>query len=255
LQTQLQMTVMHKMAADKEQFRIEHGVFDEFTKKNINKLSSQGYFQELTNYVALGKEANVYLGKKDDGSYCCVKIYRVENCNFKKMYGYIKNDPRYADLKGRRREIIFSWVQREFRNLHKAREAGVRVPTPYAVEKNVIVMELIGEPTNLAPQIKNIAPVDPDAFIADIVEQMRLLYQKVGIVHADLSMFNILNDDEKPVIIDMSQSTAKEDTNAGEYIRRDIENIATYAKRVGVSFDIEAVTKKIIGNDNLNKKK
>ena len=235
------------MAADKEKFRIEHGVFDAFTNKNIQKLSGQGYFSELTNYVALGKEANVYLAKKDDGGYVCVKIYRVENCNFNKMYSYIRSDPRYADLKGRRREIIFAWVQREYRNLHKAREAGVRVPTPYAIEKNVLVMELIGPAEGVAPQIKNSMPKDPEQFIEQIVEQMRLLYKKAGIVHADLSMFNILNDDEKPVIIDMSQATAKEDRNAPDYLRRDIENIATYAKRMGVSFSLEdtfqAITK------------
>ena len=233
------------MAADKEQFRIEHGVFDDFTKKNIQKLSTQGYFHELTNYVALGKEANVYLAKKDDGTYCCVKIYRVENCNFKKMFGYIKSDPRYADLRGRRREIIFTWVAREYRNLHKAREAGVRVPTPYAVEKNVLVMELIGKNDEIAPQLKASAPLDPEKFMNDVIEQMRLLYQKAGIVHADLSMFNILNDFDKPVIIDMSQATAKEDTNANEYLMRDADNICAYAKRMGLNFEPASVIEKV----------
>lgn len=234
------------MAADKEKFRIEHGVFDAFTNKNVQKLSSQGYFTDLTNYVALGKEANVYLGKKADGGYVCVKIYRVENCNFTKMYSYIRSDPRYADLKGRRREIIFTWVQREYRNLHKSRVAGVRVPTPYAIEKNVLVMELIGTNDAIAPQIKSSMPKDPEAFIEQIVAQMRLLYQKAGIVHSDLSMFNILNDDEKPVIIDMSQGTDKMDRNAPDYLRRDIENIATYAKRMGVEFNVDKVLAQII---------
>jgi len=236
------------MAADKEKFRIEHGVFDDFTRKNIQKLSSQGYFHELTNYVALGKEANIFLAKKDDGTFCCVKIYRVENCNFKKMYSYIRSDPRYTELNGRRREIIFAWVQREYRNLHKAREAGVRVPTPLAIEKNVLVMELIGEPNAPAPQLKDQMPADPSDFISQVIEQMRLLYQKVGIIHADLSMFNILNDDEKPVIIDMSQATAKEDHNAPDYLARDIENLCIYAKRIGVVLDSVAVKKQIIGD-------
>lgn len=229
------------MAADKEKFRIEHGVFDAFTNKNVQKLASQGYFSELTNYVALGKEANVYLGKKSDGGFVCVKIYRVENCNFTKMYSYIRSDPRYADLKGRRREIIFTWVQREYRNLHKSRVAGVRVPTPLAIEKNVLVMELIGTHDSIAPQIKSSMPKNPEEFVEEIVKQMKLMYEKAGIVHSDLSMFNILNDDEKPVIIDMSQGTDINDRNAPEYLRRDVENIATYAKRMGVEFEVEKV--------------
>lgn len=225
----------------REKYKIHNNVFDEFTNKNLHKLSSQGYFEELESAHGLGKEANIFSAKTKDGSFVIVKIYRLENCNFNKMYGYIKSDPRYAKLKGRRREIIFAWVQREFRNLLKAREVGVHVPTPLAVNDNVIVMELIGDGRDIALQLKNTRVEDPKKIVDDIIEQMRLLYQKAEIVHADLSPFNILVKDEQPVIIDMSQSTDIKDQNAREYLERDVDNILNYAKRNDLEYDKEKV--------------
>jgi RIO kinase 1 len=229
----------------RERFKIHNNVFDEFTLRNLHKLASQGYFDELASAHGLGKEANIFSAKTVDGSYVIVKIYRLENCNFNKMYGYIKSDPRYGSLKGRRREIIFAWVQREFRNLLKAREVGVHVPTPIAVLDNIIVMELIGNKDELALQLKNTRVDDPKKVVDAILKQMQILYQKAEIVHADLSPFNILVKDEEPVIIDMSQSTSITDQNANEYLERDITNILSYAKRNGIEYDAQKVKEKI----------
>ena len=125
----------------KEEWKIYKNVFDNFTLLNLHKLSSQGHFDELTSPVALGKEANVFSAVKGSGR-IIVKIYRLENCNFNKMYSYIAPDPRYAGVKKRKRLVVLSWVQREYRNLLKAREV-IRVPTPIAVKDNVLLMEFI----------------------------------------------------------------------------------------------------------------
>ena len=174
-----------------EKFQVMHNVFDEFTNRTIFKLISEGYFDGLESAIALGKEANIFSAKKGEDR-VMVKIYRLEACDFNRMYDYIKQDPRYADLKGKKREIIFSWVQREYRNLLKAREAGVRVPTPFTFKNNVLVLEFIGKGNDIAPRLVTQKPKNPNRFFEEIVINIKKLY-KAGLVHADLSAFNILN--------------------------------------------------------------
>ncbi|MBW3017158.1 Kae1-associated serine/threonine protein kinase, partial [Candidatus Woesearchaeota archaeon] len=170
--------------------------------------------------------------------------YRLEACDFTRMYEYIRTDPRYIELKHHKRKIIFSWTQREYRNLLKAREAGVKCPTPYAFENNVLVMEFIGD-EKACPQAKNCAPRNAKKFIKDVVDEMRKLH-KAGIVHGDLSEYNILNKDGSPVLIDFSQETQKNNPIFGELLERDIKNIARYAKKLDAGFDEEKI-KKILG--------
>lgn len=229
----------------KDKYSVEHDVFDSFTEKTLFKLQSQGQLKDLKSDLLQGKEAHIFLSHKKDGSAVIVKIYRLENANFNKMHQYIRSDPRYQHLKGNKRQTIFHWVQREFRNLLLAREAGVRVPTPYAFDNNVLIMQFIGDGDIPAMQLKNTSIENPESFIEDIFVHMKLLYQKAELVHADLSMFNILVHDQKPYFIDMSQSTSIADVNAKDYLRRDIKNIAQYAKKVGVIVDEEEQFQKI----------
>ncbi len=235
----------------KEEYKTLKDVFDLFTEKNLFKLITQGYIDGLHGPISVGKEANIFTAKKDD-EIRIVKIYRLQTCDFNRMYDYIKADPRYAGLKNNRREVIFSWAHREYRNLLKAREAEVRVPTPYTVFKNILIMEFIGDEM-AAQKIKDAPPKKPKEFFDEIVEQMRKLY-KAGIVHADLSGFNILNYDEKPVFIDMSQSTPLENSNAEEFLKRDVHNICVLFKKWGVKAEEEEVLKKIKAPDKSGKK-
>ena len=241
----------------KERWKVYGNVFDEFTIKTLQKLSTQGYFTDLKSSLSLGKEANIFSATKDDGSLVIVKIYRLQNCNFNAMFNYIKTDPRYANLHGQKRRIIFEWVRREFRNLLKARESGVRVPTPIHFLHNVIVMEFISDDEDLAlpaPQVKNAIIHDPANFFSQILKQMQLLYTHAQIVHADLSMFNILMQNQQPIFIDMSQSTAINDPHAKEYLLRDCQNMMVLAKRIGVSVDMDTLYADIIADQKADVK-
>jgi len=229
----------------REKFKTYANVFDEHTINLLFKLSTQGYFEELESSISLGKEANIFTATRKDGSTLIVKIYRLENCNFNGMFNYIKTDPRYAHLKGKKRKIIFEWVKREFRNLTKARDAGLRVPTPIFFKDNVILMNLVGERDEIAPQAKDSLIDEPEEFMTELLSQMRMLYQDAKLVHGDLSMYNILVQDQKPVLIDMSQTTAFDDPNAREYLIRDIKNITFMAKRMGVTLDVDEVLEQI----------
>ncbi|MBN2423217.1 serine protein kinase RIO [Candidatus Woesearchaeota archaeon] len=225
----------------KEGWKIYKNVFDEFTIKTIFKLITQGYFEGLTSPCKIGKESNVFLAKKNNEQ-LIVKIYRLESCNFNKMYDYIKSDPRYSKLKKQRRKVIFSWVQREYRNLLKAREA-INVPTPYTFINNVLVMEMIGD-DEPALQLKDLIPENLESFFNKTLDAVKKLY-KTGIVHADLSEFNILNYNEKPYFIDFSQGTSVKDQRAEELMERDIWNLCRFFRRYGLELNTEEILKKI----------
>jgi len=228
----------------KEKFKTLKNVFDLFTEKNLFKLISQGYIDGLHSPLSIGKEANLFTAQKSDTTRV-VKIYRLQTCDFNKMFDYIRADPRYSGLKKKRREVIFSWAHREYRNLLKAREGGVRVPTPYSVLYNILIMEFIGD-EQVALKLKDKKPEHPEKFFREIITQMKRLY-KANLIHADLSGFNILNYHDKPVFIDMSQSTPLENPNAMGYLKRDIHNICVLFKKWGVDTDENAVLTSITG--------
>ncbi len=236
-----------KKSKPNEKFKTWGDVFDRFTQKVVYKLITQGHFEGLQSPISIGKESNVFSAVKKDGSRVMVKIYRLETCDFNRMYDYIKDDPRFSNLKRGKRNIIFLWVQREFRNLLKAREAGVSVPTPFTFSKNVLLLELIGDEMSVAPKLKDSMPKNPKAFFGKILDNMKRLH-KAGLVHADLSPFNILNHNEMPVFIDFSQCAPLESSRAEEYFERDIRNICNFFKKNGLNVNESDVKEKILNN-------
>ncbi|MBR9676831.1 serine protein kinase RIO [Candidatus Woesearchaeota archaeon] len=228
----------------REKHKTYKAVFDEVTERNLFKLSSQGHFEELKNPFSIGKEANIFTAIKKDKTQVIVKIYRVQNANFNQMYNYLKQDPRALSLKKNRRQVVFSWTKREYRNLLLARQ-NIKVPTPHAQLYNIIVMELIGDVLP-SPQLKNATPANINEFYDKTIENMKKLY-KSGLVHGDLSEFNILNYNEHPVFIDFSQSTITKSHNAKELLERDIKNMYNYFTKKGVKTTIEQINKKITG--------
>ena len=226
-----------------EKFKTLKGVFDPATERTLFKLISQGHFDGLESPITIGKEANIFTARKGNEQ-VIAKIYRITTCDFNKMYNYLQPDPRFPRIKKQRRKIIFAWARREYRNLLKAREAGVRVPTPLAVMQNVLVIEYIGDEKGPARKVKDLAPKNPKQFMAETVKNVKKLY-KAGLIHADLSSFNILNFNEKPVFIDFSQATTLENPNAKEYLARDIRNLCTMFKKLGLEVSEEELKKMI----------
>jgi RIO kinase 1 len=227
----------------REAWKTYGNVFDEHSEQLLRKLASQGYFEELTGAIALGKEANVFSATTKDGSLVAVKIYRLQNCNFNKMYEYISQDPRYLSLRGRKRRIIFAWTQREFRNMLKARE-HIRVPTPLAFKDNILVMEYINQGTEAAPQLKDADMEHPKQIYDDVIAGVRDLYL-AGLIHGDLSAYNILLQQQKPVFIDLSQTTATDSPNAKELLLRDLTIISTFFKKHGIKREPEELFKEV----------
>ncbi|MFC2135777.1 serine protein kinase RIO [Bacteroidota bacterium] len=215
------------MAKNKEEWKVYKNVFSEFSLRTLFKLASEGHFEELEQPINMGKEANIFTANTKEGKHVIVKIYRLENCNFNKMYEYIAADPRYLKVQNQKRSIVFSWTQREYKNLMIAREA-IRVPTPITFKNNILVMEMIGEP---APMLKDLKPKKPEAFLKKVIENIQKI-KKEGLVHGDLSEFNILNNHEEPVFIDFSQSTLTKSPSAKELYKRDLNNIKRFFKKL-----------------------
>lgn len=243
----MQDLISQKRQSGDEDRKVASEIFDKLTLQTLYKLANQGYLDLLNGAVSTGKEANVLKGVKDDGSYLAVKIYRIATSDFRKMQYYIAGDPRFKVRLGNKRQLIKAWVNKEFRNLTRLKDAGVNVPEPSTSLNNVLIMEYIGdEEGNPAPTVKNLPPQDPDDFYEKLVREMDMFLNKANLVHGDLSSYNIINYDEKPVIIDVSQSVVRDHVIAGELLERDIKNISFEFSKMGVDTSIEDLTQRLI---------
>jgi RIO kinase 1 len=115
--------------------------------------------------------------------------------------------------------------------------------------RNVLVMEFIGKDSVRAPILKDVAPeIDPSEVYDKVAEYMRLLYQKAGLVHADLSEYNIMYYDQ-PVLIDMGQSVLLDHPSAEEFLVRDVKNIVRFFGALGVDCSEESLITEIREGD------
>jgi len=235
-----------RLEKDSEIYKIMASVFDQSTLLTLCKLVNRGVFEMIYGAVSTGKEANVFCASDRDGNFLAVKIYRIATSDFKTMHKYLIADPRYVRIPHERRRVIFAWASREFKNLQRAHEAGVRAPKPVDHEKNVLVMEFLGENGIPYPRMKDRAPDDPAKAFEMIVEDMRLLYQKARLVHADLSEYNILITPE-PYMIDFSMGTDTESPMSESYLERDIVNIVKYFEKLGVKSDVLEIKRYVMG--------
>nr|MDO8135803.1 serine protein kinase RIO [Candidatus Njordarchaeum guaymaensis] len=210
------------------------GVIDQSTLFTLNSLMNKGLFKVIHGVVATGKEANVYWAENAGGESFALKIYRTSTADFRHMREYVIGDPRFKRIRRGIRSIVFIWAEKEFKNLKIAAEVGVRVPKPIAVEKNVLVMEFIGQNGVPAPRLKDSPPKSPSKTFKTVLRYVKLLYSKGQIVHADLSEYNILVR-KGPVVIDISQAVHVSHPLSKEYLKRDLENIVKYFSSLGVS--------------------
>lgn len=228
---------MRMKRKDTDTLKVKENVFDTPTLKSLYNLSNKGFIRAMGGSISTGKEANVFLADGEDGE-IAVKIYRISTSTFNTMEDYILGDPRFTNIRHKKQDIIFAWTRKEFRNLERARNAGVQVPAPIITERNILLMEFMGEQGNPYPLLKETALENEDAqrIFDTIVEYMRALYMDANLVHADLSEYNIMINphDLSPILIDMGQSVTLEHSHANDFLHRDIQNIARFFKRFGV---------------------
>jgi RIO kinase 1 len=210
------------------------------TPSRIEPLVADGLVDKVVRQLMSGKEAMVYVVQCGD-EVLCAKVYKEANKRaFRQAVDYtegrkIKNSRQArAMAKGSRygrQEQEAAWQHAEVDALHRLAGAGVRVPTPYNFHEGVLLMELVtDENGSPAPRLNDVVLSADDArrYHAMLIRQVVLMLC-AGIVHGDLSEYNILIDSEGPVIIDLPQAIdAAANNNASRMLERDVENLASY---------------------------
>jgi RIO kinase 1 len=222
---------LDKMSEDYDVF---DNVFDMPTLMTINELRSNRILQYIKSSLAAGKESKVYLAVAPNGALLIVKIYLTVSAEFKKRMQYIAGDPRFSEIKHGSRSLIMMWARKEFKNLQTARAAGVRVPLPIAVKKNVLVMEFIGDSEgNPMPALVHAEEITLNDY-QQVIEQMTMLYQKAKLVHADLSEYNIFKTDLGIMLFDFGSAVDLQHPNSKQFLLRDVMNINRFFEKRGI---------------------
>lgn len=210
------------------------------TPKRLQPLVEDGLVDQVLRQLMSGKEATVYVVQCGD-AIRCAKVYKEANKRgFHQAVHYtegrrVKNT-RQARAMGKgsrygRQEQEAAWQSHEVDALYRLAAAGVRVPQPYNFHEGVLLMELVADADgNPAPRLNDLAltPEQAREFHAMLIrEVVRMLC--VGIVHGDLSEYNVLVDSAGPVVIDLPQAVdAAANNNASRMLERDVANLATY---------------------------
>ncbi|MCP3868281.1 MAG: serine protein kinase RIO [Gammaproteobacteria bacterium] len=208
--------------------------------KRIQPLIEEGLVDEVIGQLMSGKEATVYIVRCGT-DIRCAKVYKEANKrSFKKAVLYRegrkgRNSRRTRAMeKGSRfgrDQQEEAWQNAEVDALYRLDNAGVRVPRPYGCFDGVLLMELItDEDGNVAPRLNDVS-MSTETALADHRIVIRYVTRMLcaGVIHGDLSEFNVLVDSDGPVIIDLPQAVdAAGNNNAQAMLTRDVNNITSY---------------------------
>lgn len=221
-------------------------VFDLSTLHSVEKLISDRIIDILDFPISTGKEGNVFRGVTPKKKLVAVKIYRISTLTFKHISNYILGDPRFKNISKNRRDMIFTWTQKEFKNLERLKKIKVNAPKPIAKINNVLVMEYIGSVTTPAPMMKDVILEKPIEIFDKLIGFINKMYNKAELVHSDISQFNVLIHKKNPYLIDLGQGVLLEHPLAIDFLKRDIHNIVTYFRKYNIKKDEDEIFKNVV---------
>ncbi len=208
--------------------------------KRLQPLVDDGMVDEVLYQLMSGKEAQVYVVRCGE-QICCAKVFKeAQKRSFKQAVEYqegrkVRNTRRARAMSKKTRygqkEQEDAWLNAEVDALYRLAEAGVRVPKPMGFVDGVLLMELIADADGkAAPRLDDVTLTPEQArdyhgrVIAEVVRML-----STGLIHGDLSEFNVLVDSNGPVIIDLPQAVnAASNNNAERMLERDVDNMRRY---------------------------
>jgi len=211
--------------------------------KRIVPLVEDGLVDEVVRQLMSGKEANVFVVRCGE-EVRCAKVYKEANQrSFRQSVDYtegrkVKNSRRARAMEkgtryGRKAQEQ-AWQSAEVDALYRLAAAGVRVPRPYNFHEGVLLMELVtDEHGNAAPRLNDLELTAEQARAHHRTLMMQVVRMLcAGVVHGDLSEFNVLIGSEGPVIIDLPQAVdAAGNNHASRMLERDVDNLTAYFGR------------------------
>jgi RIO kinase 1 len=212
---------------DLDQLKVREDVFDDSTLLALYKMVNKGWLSAIGGSISTGKEANVFLADRKEEQ-VAIKIYLTRTANFQKMQDYIAGDRRFMNIGKSRRDIVFAWTRKEFSNLKRATDVGLPVPRPLVFDRNILVMEFLGEGEIPYPQLRLASLPDPAKTYGELVENLRILWQEARLVHGDLSEYNILYGQGRAYLIDMGQAVTPDHPHSFIFLRRDLEQLCRF---------------------------
>lgn len=210
------------------------------TPKRIQPLVDDGVVDEVLSQLMSGKEATVYIVRCGE-EIRCAKVYKeAAKRSFKQAVTYqegrkVRNTRRARAMEKRskygREQQEEAWHNAEVDALYRLAKAGVRVPQPYGCFDGVLLMELVTtDDGQVAPRLNDVV-MSAEQAVEDHALMMRYVQLMLcsGLVHGDLSEFNVLVDDYGPVIIDLPQAVdAAANNHAQSMLERDVRKITEY---------------------------
>ena len=218
-------------------------VLDPRTRMILFKLLAQGFISRICGCVSTGKEANVYYAERPGGQPpVALKIFKTSILVFKDRDRYVSGEFRFRSGYSRSnpRKMVKLWAEKEMRNLKRLRAAGLPVPNPLLLRLHVLAMDFLGVDGWPSPRLKDAAGSIPLARLAEayieLLDAMRAMWDRgSGLVHGDLSEYNVLWHKGGLAIIDVSQSVESDHPRALEFLRMDCTNVGAFFSKLGVS--------------------
>ncbi len=208
--------------------------------ERLQPLVDDGMVNEVLYQLMSGKEAQVYVVRCGDQVRCAKVFKEAKKRSFKQAVEYqegrkVRNSRRARAMGKKTRygqkEQENAWLNAEVDALYRLAEAGVRVPEPFGFVDGVLLMQLVADDQgNAAPRLEEVALTPDQArdyYARVIAEVVRML--GAGLIHGDLSEFNVLVDGQGPVIIDLPQAVNAAGNNSAErMLERDVDNMRRY---------------------------
>jgi RIO kinase 1 len=215
--------------------KVVNEVLDKPTIMNLYKMITDHIIAYVNGSVSAGKESVLFWGVDENDVSVALKIYLVSTANFKKREPYITGDPRFSHLKKGTKNLVYLWARKEFRNLSQCHDAGIPVPRPLYLKKNILVMEFVGKNGTPCKSLLK-SEMDEDDY-NQAISIIKDLYHKAKLVHGDYSEYNIFKTENGLVVFDMGSAVDLRHPNAQEFLKRDINNITRFFNKRGITVE------------------